>query len=66
MSMKEKMAEAANQVRNKTVVDTYESLKDTDEWQSKNKTQRLYMLCIACDATHPVIQSVLKEVGIEL
>lgn len=66
MSIKEKMAEAAAQARNTAVIDTYKLLKETEEWQSKNKTQRLYMMCVACDLTHPVMQSIIKNVGIEL
>lgn len=64
--MKEKMAEAATQTRNQVVIDTYESLKITNEWQNRSKTQRLYMMCLACDVTVPVMQGILKEVSIEL
>lgn len=66
MSVKEKMAEAAAMARNKAVLDTYDLLKATEEWQTKNKTQHLYMLCIACDVTAPVMQGIVKEIGIEL
>lgn len=64
--MKSIMAEAAVQARNAKIRETFDLLKCTEEWQSKNKTQRLYMMCIACDLTHPVMQGILKELGIEL
>lgn len=66
MSMKEKMAEAAAQARKNAVLEAYELLKRNNDWQDKNKTQRLYMLCIACDVTAPVMQGIVKEIGIEL
>lgn len=66
MSIKEKMAEAANLARRESVLEAYELLKGNGEWQNKNKTQHLYMLCIACDVTAPVMQNIVKELGIEL
>ena len=65
MGIKKQLELAAAELRNKAVMEIYERLSATNEWQGRNKTQRLYMMCIEADVTAPVMTAILKQLNIE-
>ena len=48
------------------VKDCWERLKDTDAYQRRSKTFRLYMLCLELDMTMPTVTACIKLLGIEV
>lgn len=65
MGIKKMLQLSSAEIRNKAVQEIYDNLSATPEWQGRNKTQRLYMMCIEADVTIPVMKAILAQLNLE-
>jgi len=60
------LEEIVNEARDNAIRDSYNRLKETEDFKKRNKMGKLYMMCLDLDYSHNKLYPRLAKLGIKL